>query len=241
MAAFFIALVDVIYYYYLKNMPLKDDIIDWLIGMVIALTLIEIAFRQIEKLQACLQEEIGKRKQAEEALRQRGKKYRELSIRDSLTKLYNSRHFFSQLKAEASRADRYNRPLSLLLLDIDNFKHYNDRYGHLEGDKVLARIGEVLQESLRETDSAYRYGGEEFMVILPETGGKEATNVAEKIRRQVEDKTFYPASGEAVHVTASIGVAQYIFEEELSALIKRADNAMYVNKNQGKNRVFFSK
>ncbi len=181
--------------------------------------------------------DITDRKRAEQSQ----KKYMELSIKDSLTKLYNSRHFFSQLKAETERADRYSRPLSLLLLDIDNFKHYNDRYGHLEGDKVLAKIGEVLLESLRETDSAYRYGGEEFTVILPETGGEEATNVAEKIRKRFKTETFYPTSDKAVHVTVSIGVAQYIFEEELSAFIKRADNAMYVSKEKGKNRVFFSR
>jgi diguanylate cyclase (GGDEF)-like protein len=176
-----------------------------------------------------------------EALQQSEKRHRELSITDDLTKLYNSRHFFSQLKAEIERVTRYNRPVSLLLLDIDNFKHYNDRYGHLEGDKVLAKLGEVLLESLRKTDSVYRYGGEEFTVILPETGGKEAINVAERIRKQLETETFCPTSDKAVHVTASIGVAQYIFEEEFSAFVKRADNAMYIAKRKGKNRVFFSR
>lgn len=184
---------------------------------------------------------ITKRKQAEETLRESEKRYRELSIRDSLTKLYNPKHFFSQLKAETRRAVRYSRPLSLLLLDIDNFKHYNDTYGHLEGDKVLAKTGEVLLESLRKTDSAYRYGGEEFTVILPETGDEEAISVAERIRKRLETETFCPTSDKAVHVTASIGVAQYIFEEEFSAFIKRADNAMYVSKENGKNRVFFSR
>jgi diguanylate cyclase (GGDEF)-like protein/PAS domain S-box-containing protein len=188
-----------------------------------------------------ISKDITKWKRAEKALRESEKMYRELSIRDSLTKLYNSRHFFSQLKAETRRADRYSRPLSLLLLDIDNFKHYNDRYGHLEGDKVLAKIGEVLLESLRETDSAYRYGGEELTVILSETSSKEATNIAERIRKRFETETFYPTSDKAVHATVCIGVAQYICEEELTVFIKRADNAMYVAKKKGKNRVFFSK
>ncbi|UCF72315.1 MAG: diguanylate cyclase [Deltaproteobacteria bacterium] len=180
-------------------------------------------------------------KRAEEALRESEERYRGLSITDDLTQLYNSRHFYDQLRTEIERATRYNRPLSLLLLDIDNFKHYNDTYGHLEGNGVLAKLGEVIQESLRQTDSAYRYGGEEFTVILPETNGEEAVTVAERMRKRFEAEPFPPTFEEKVHKTVSIGVAQHQPEEEFLAFIRRVDKAMYAAKAQGKNRVAFSK
>ncbi|MDP7077559.1 MAG: diguanylate cyclase, partial [Desulfobacterales bacterium] len=105
-------------------------------------------------------------------------KLKNLAITDGLTKLYNSRHFYNQLLLEVDRTNRYNRPLSLLLLDIDHFKAYNDTFGHLEGDVVLFRLGQIIKSCLRKMDSAYRYGGEEFTIILPETGGDEANTVA---------------------------------------------------------------
>ncbi len=183
---------------------------------------------------------ITRHRRAEEALRESERRYRELSITDGLTSLYNSRHFFSQLKKEIERVKRHGRSLSLLVLDLDDFKHYNDEYGHLEGDKVLVKIGEVIRESLRQTDSGYRYGGEEFTVVLPETEGCDALHVAERIREGFEMEEFSAGLGESVHLTASIGVAQYSGGEDLSELIKRADRNMYVAKKQGKNRVFFS-
>ena len=184
--------------------------------------------------------DITERMLAEKALQESEKKYRELSITDGLTKLYNSRHFFDQLEKEIERAHRYTRSLSLLVLDIDNFKHYNDQYGHLEGDKVLARIGKTIREALRQTDSAYRYGGEEFTVILPETEDHEAWNVAERIRTTFEQEKFSPHFEEEVHMSVSIGGAQYSKREDLREFIKRADKNMYVAKSKGKNCVFFS-
>jgi diguanylate cyclase (GGDEF)-like protein len=180
--------------------------------------------------------DVTTRRQAEEALRRNEKRYRKLSITDELTLLYNSRHFYNQLKSEIVRANRYSRPLSLLLLDIDNFKNYNDKYGHMEGDKVLAKMGKVIGKFLRKTDSAYRYGGDEFTVILPETGGKEAINVAERIRKGFESLTFFPTPEDKVYRTLSIGITHYIPGEELSVFIKRTDKAMYMAKKQGKNR-----
>ena len=117
-------------------------------------------------------------------------KLKKLAITDGLTDLFNSRHFYSQLEVEIDRSNRYKPPLSLLLLDIDKFKIYNDTYGHLEGDKVLFRLGQIIKSCLRKMDSAYRYGGEEFTVILPETGGKEALNVAQRIRTTIEAEKF---------------------------------------------------
>ena len=160
-----------------------------------------------------------------------------LSITDGLTKLYNSRNFYSQLKGEIDRTNRYNNPLSLLLLDIDNFKVYNDSFGHLEGDKVLVGIGRVIMPILRKMDTAYRYGGEEFTVILPEATGEEAEMVAQRIRCAISDETFCPEPGKQVHVTISIGIAEYVSKEELTAFVKRADKAMYISKDQGRNMV----
>ncbi|MEA3486820.1 MAG: sensor domain-containing diguanylate cyclase [Thermodesulfobacteriota bacterium] len=184
-------------------------------------------------------EDVTDRKLAEDALRESEKMYRTLSITDALTGLYNSRHFYDQLKSEIERADRYRHPLSLLLLDIDDFKEFNDAYGHLEGDEVLVRLGEVIRKCLRKTDSAYRFGGEEFTVTLPETTGDAATILAERIREEFENEGFYPlGGGEAVHKTVSIGVTQYISQEELRMFLKRVDSNMYHAKRQGKNRVF---
>lgn len=164
-------------------------------------------------------------------------KVQKLAITDGLTKLYNSRHFYHQLKIEVDRSNRYGHPLALLLLDIDHFKDYNDAYGHLEGDKVLVKIGEKIQGCLRMMDSAYRYGGEEFTIILPETGGQEAVTVADRIRRSVADEKMLPKQGEVTIVTISIGVTEYAFEEELVNFIKRADKAMYTSKDAGRNKV----
>jgi two-component system cell cycle response regulator len=166
-------------------------------------------------------------------------KLKRLSITDGLTQLYNSRHFYTQLKAEIDRTARYQRPLSLLLLDIDCFKDYNDSFGHLEGDKILVRLGQVIKSCLRKMDSAYRYGGEEFTVILPETEGEEAATVAERIRYMVEQEKFMPQpeSNSLVSITISVGVTEYHPGEEVAVLVQRADKAMYVSKQAGRNRV----
>jgi len=182
-------------------------------------------------------QDVTERKLVEDELRESEKRYRELSITDSLTKLYNSRHFFRQLRQEIERAKRYEEPLSLILLDIDNFKGYNDTYGHLEGDRVLAVLADVIRETLRSADSAYRYGGEEFTVILPETEGENASLVAERFRKAFEDTVLSPLPRSEVHMTVSVGVTQYVPGEEDSVLIKRADSAMYTAKTSGKNRV----
>lgn len=162
---------------------------------------------------------------------------KKLSITDGLTKLFNSRYFYSQLKGEIDRSNRYGHPLSLLLLDIDKFKEYNDTYGHLEGDKVLLQLGQTIKSCLRKMDSAYRYGGEEFTVILPETIGEEAETVAHRIRGAVQGERFIPSEGELVGITISIGVTQYAQEEDVAAFVQRADKAMYLSKQAGRNRV----
>jgi len=179
----------------------------------------------------------GRRREAMAALRASEQRFKEMSITDELTGLYNSRHFFNQLKAEVERTDRYGHPLTLLMLDLDNFKQYNDAFGHLSGDRVLAETGNIIKKSIRSTDSAYRYGGEEFVVILPESGGQESLYIAERIRRSFESEEVFAHKRDDLRVTASIGVAQYIAGEELSAFIKRVDQNMYAAKNAGKNRI----
>jgi len=185
-------------------------------------------------------EDVTGRRLAEDTLKESEKMYRALSITDALTGLYNSRYFYDQLRLEIERAERYRHPLSLLFLDIDDFKDFNDTYGHLEGDSILARLGKVILKSLRRTDSAYRYGGEEFIVALSETTGDAAVILAERIREEFENEGFYPlGGGKAVFKTVSIGVAQYIFQEASRIFLKRADANMYHAKGQGKNRVFY--
>ena len=162
-----------------------------------------------------------------------------LAITDGLTRLFNLRHFYKQLEIEIDRCNRYGHSLALLLLDIDHFKKCNDTYGHLEGDKVLVRLGQTIKVCLRTMDSAYRYGGEEFTIILPETTGKEANNVAERISASVESERFSTEAGEDFSITISIGVTEYFKEEQLSTFIHRADQAMYKSKAKGRNRISF--
>jgi diguanylate cyclase (GGDEF)-like protein len=164
-------------------------------------------------------------------------KLQKLAVTDGLTKLYNSRSFYSQLETEVDRFNRYKHPLALLLLDLDHFKDYNDTYGHLEGDKVLVRFSQIIKSCLRANDTAYRYGGEEFTVILPETGGGEAGTVAQRIRAALENERFSPINGKEVKLTISIGVTEYQPKEELSSFIQRADRAMYRSKQKGRNMV----
>lgn len=160
-----------------------------------------------------------------------------LAVTDSLTQLFNARHFHHQLELEVDRSNRYCHPLSLLLMDIDNFKKFNDRFGHLSGNDVLVRLGRIITFCLRKMDTAYRYGGEEFTVLLPETHEGEALQVAERIRASIAENRFSPTPGVEVGVTVSVGVTQYCPSEELDTFIRRADDAMYLTKRQGRNRV----
>jgi diguanylate cyclase (GGDEF)-like protein/PAS domain S-box-containing protein len=185
-----------------------------------------------------LSRDITDRKKAEEELRESEKKYRELSIIDNLTQLYNSRHFYQQLKMEIDRADRYGQPLTLLLLDIDNFKQINDTYGHIGGDRILSRFARLIKTCMRQTDSAYRYGGEEFTIVLPMSTDEEGDIMAERIRTELKKEIFPPVSGkESIHMTVSIGLAQYKPREDIKAFVNRVDQLMYQAKKNGKDRV----
>jgi diguanylate cyclase (GGDEF)-like protein/PAS domain S-box-containing protein len=181
--------------------------------------------------------DITDRKRMEKELRDSEARYRELSIIDDLSQLYNSRYFYHQLKLEIDRSERYKQPLTLLLLDLDDFKAFNDAYGHVEGDQVLSRLGQVVKRCLRQTDSAYRYGGEEFTILLPMTTSEDGAVTAERIRTEFKKENFSPVPGEQVLVTVSIGLAQYKPQEDMKAFVHRVDQLMYQGKKNGKDTV----
>lgn len=162
------------------------------------------------------------------------------SITDPLLNIYNRRYLEQRLKEETARMNRYKLPLSLLLLDIDHFKNINDRYGHLIGDKVLKKIGEILMEQVRETDLPARYGGEEIAILLPNTREKEAFNMAERIRLFIEQTNFngVETNDGALNCTVSIGITSAKDNNcQGTDLLNRADIAMYQAKKTGRNRV----
>ncbi len=159
---------------------------------------------------------------------------RRLSITDDLTGLYNHRHFFKTLEAELVRLKRQKTSLSLLMFDLDNFKKYNDLYGHLEGDKVLKTVGEIVKNSIRSNvDSGYRYGGDEFTVLLIGASADRAMTIAERIRSSIEQTKSH-------YITVSIGLSEYRDHFDLEGFVKSADDAMYRAKNSGGNRVHSS-
>lgn len=168
--------------------------------------------------------DIRKRKKLERQLKK-------LAITDHLTGLYNRAHFNTRIASEATRAARQRRPVSLLLFDLDGFKEFNDRFGHLGGDGVLRRVGRIVLRSLRRhVDTAYRYGGDEFVVVLPEVGLERATSIAARLLEMIDQ-------GVGPLVGASIGVAELKAEESVGDFVKRADQAMYRAKSQGGRRV----
>lgn len=161
-------------------------------------------------------------------------KLKSLSITDDLTQLFNSRHFYSQLENEILFYQRHHRPLSLLMIDVDCFKRINDTFGHQAGDQVLRQIADCITGCLRAMDSAYRYGGEEFTVILPGTTAKAALRVADRINASVRNALFHAADQSPL--TVSIGVTQFAPGETLHQCIRRADKAMYKAKDLGRNQ-----
>jgi len=168
-------------------------------------------------------------------------KAEELSVTDDLTRLYNSRYLNQVLRREAKRATRSGRPLSLLFIDLDGFKQVNDRYGHLSGSKALVEASAIVRGSARETDVSARFGGDEFAVVLPDTGSEGAVSVAERVRDRIGACKFLASDGLSVHLTASIGVAT-LPDVAASAeeLLRAADVAMYRVKDTGKNGIYIA-
>lgn len=164
------------------------------------------------------------------------KALRRMATVDALTGLFNRRHLAELADKEIARHARHPEPLSFLLLDVDHFKQFNDRHGHETGDLILTQVSAVLAQTLREQDFIGRWGGEEFLVVLPGTGLPQATQTAERIRDAVETYSWVFEDTQ-VSVTVSVGVSQYRSGEKLSAVIARADMALYEGKRLGRNRV----
>ncbi|MGD8984658.1 MAG: diguanylate cyclase [Desulfobacteraceae bacterium] len=174
---------------------------------------------------------------ANEALKDKNKELEILSITDSLTGLYNRKHLMESLTKEIGRSRRYERPFALLIIDIDHFKKFNDAYGHLAGDDVLRKMGNVFRESIRNCDYAARYGGEEFIIFMPEIGQDDGVKAAERIRGSVA-KEKIDANGHSVTVTISVGIASFPEHgDDAQAIISKADEALYQAKRRGRDRV----
>lgn len=162
----------------------------------------------------------------------------EMTIIDEWTSLYNARYLSRCLTDEVARAQRYNRPLSVLFFDLDNFKQVNDSHGHSTGSGLLRCIGEFLRQIARETDRAVRYGGDEFVLVMPETDKAGAALVAERIRSELAAAKFSLPNAPNVGATASFGVASFPADaNDGAALLEAADRAMYISKAMGRNKV----
>ena len=161
-----------------------------------------------------------------------------LSVTDDLTHLYNSRYLNLVLRRETKRASRSGRPLSLLFIDLDGFKAVNDTHGHLFGSRALVEAAGVIRGSARETDVVARFGGDEFALVLPDTGGEGAFAVGERIRERLAEHRFLAGDGLALHLTASVGVATLPdVANSAEELVQAADMAMYHVKESGKNGI----
>ena len=161
------------------------------------------------------------------------KKLEEVWMTDQLTGLFNRSRLDELFDAELRRANRYGTHFSILLLDIDHFKQINDTHGHLVGDDVLYAAAKLLQENIRDVDILGRWGGEEFLFILPNTNQSEALILAEKLRNTLRDHPFTPVN----KLTASIGISSFIAGVDADELFKRADDALYRAKAKGRDRV----
>ncbi|MCG8684745.1 MAG: GGDEF domain-containing protein [Desulfobacterales bacterium] len=163
---------------------------------------------------------------------------RQQAIRDPLTGLYNRRYLLETMEHEISRSSRKKSEMGLMMIDLDYFKKFNDTYGHDIGDFILAEFGRLIQLIIREEDIACRYGGEEFTLMLPETGKNDTLKVAEKIRNHIQAHKFYFNNKSYAPITLSIGIAVFPHDgKTTSTLLKQADEALYQAKDQGRNQV----
>ncbi|MDD3839719.1 MAG: GGDEF domain-containing protein [Clostridia bacterium] len=167
-------------------------------------------------------------------------KITKLSITDRLTGLYNYQYINEQCKQEIARANRYNYSFCIAMIDIDDFKYINDKYGHREGDKIIRQFGHIIKKNCRSSDIAARYGGDEFTIILTNTDGQAAFKIVERLRKTVEDQKIQ-VGGKSVKMSISAGVANYPLDAKtMEQLFLKADRALYKSKANGKNKVYMA-
>jgi diguanylate cyclase (GGDEF)-like protein len=166
------------------------------------------------------------------------KRIHELTIKDDCTSLYNARHMGFILDTEIYRSQRYNYEFSIVFIDLDHFKQVNDTHGHLVGSRLLAEIGEALKTNCRLIDFAFRYGGDEFVILLPQTSKENAINVAKRLHRLIREMVWLSSEGLNTHITPSVGVAAYPIDSKTKeGLLHLADEAMYLVKNTNRDSV----
>ena len=187
--------------------------------------------KQLQHKNAALEQEINRREKVEQQLKVQ-------AATDPLTKLFNRRQFFDYAEIEISRSGRKNRPIAVMMMDIDHFKNVNDTYGHMVGDQVLLKLAEMFQEDLRKYDIIARYGGEEFIALLPETDLNQCKIIAERVRWLVANTSMKFEQAE-LSITISIGTACLDTDSDrnLHELLESADRALYQSKRAGRNRV----
>jgi diguanylate cyclase (GGDEF)-like protein len=204
---------------------LQEKAISWPDGRTVKYT-VSVDINQLKEIQNRLAE-------AHAELTFKNKALEEMIITDFLTKIFNRQKVEKDINVEVSRYTRYKRPLSIILLDIDKFKSINDTYGHNAGDSVLINLASIIKTNVRKIDLPGRWGGEEFMILCPETDIHGAVTLAENLRQKIEAHTFEIDR----KVTSSFGVAQFKEGELAKDFIRRADDALYLAKENGRNRV----
>ena len=187
----------------------------------------------LEKMRVSLYEA---NQRLEARVAERTRELEKLATSDPLTSVSNRRELMDRLRDEMLRVERYQHPLSALMIDLDHFKAINDTHGHQTGDKVLIALADLLRDTCRATDTIGRYGGEEFMIILPETSIEKAHTFAERLLERVREMSV-EVDGESLPITCSIGVTDVAAEETVEDFIDRADQALYSAKTLGRNRV----
>ena len=202
---------------------------------ILAIPSMDILNEKNEKLRKAYQELENANHDLEQRVKERTESLQQLANTDQLTQIKNRRAILETLKYEIQKFQRQPRSLSVLMLDIDHFKMINDSFGHLEGDIILAKVAQLISHACRETDSVGRYGGEEFLFVLPETSIGDAKDLAERIR--IAMLSCQKTDGSAL--TCSIGVATLNADEDILQLIKVADDRVYIAKKQGRNQVIF--
>ena len=178
-----------------------------------------------------------RQKRVEQDLKEAVGKLEKMALVDHLTELHNRRHLINQLQKHCEEAKRHQRPLSLVMIDMDRFKHINDNHGHAIGDRVLYQTARVIEASVRTYDVSARFGGEEFCLVLPDTALCDAVEVAERVRSALESMPIAMPDGGTLYFTASLGVAELDHTETPEQGLARADAALYAAKRLGRNRV----